>query len=129
MFNRQIIYHIYQSQVKLISFSPFLKIPSSTICSPRNQKPLELPELESFQSEKIVSLKNRRKSCAGKIAKTINRITYLIDKQAGFSSIDSCNRSLEDFIRNTRKLTCEITQSEQNYTVIQKELDICTTGI
>ena len=119
MFNRQIIYHIYQSQVKLISFSPFLKIPSSTICSPRKQKPLELPELESFQSEKIVSLKNRRKSCAGKIAKTINRITYLIDKQAGFSSIDSCNRSLEDFIRN-------ITQSEQSYTIIQKELDICT---
>ena len=119
MFNRQIIHHIYQSQVKLISFSPFLKIPSSTISSRRKQKPLELPELESFQSEKIVSLKNRRKSCTGKITKTINRITYLIDKQADFSDIDDCNRSLEDFIKN-------ITQSEQSYTIIQKELDICT---
>ena len=119
MFNRQIIHHIYQSQVKLISFSPFLKIPSSTISSRRKQKPLELPELESFQSEKIVSLKNRRKSRTGKITKTINRITYLIDKQADFSNIDDCNRSLEDFIK-------KITQSEQNYTIIQKELDICT---
>ena len=50
----------------------------------------------------------------------------MIDKQADFSIIDSCNKSLEKYIKNIRKLTSEITQSEQNDTILQKELDICT---
>ena len=98
---------------------------NSNISTRRKQKPPELPEVEGFQSEKIVSLKNKRKSYIGKITKTINRITVLIDKQADFSSIDSCNKPLENYIKNIRKLTTEITQSEQNDSILQKELDIC----
>ena len=50
----------------------------------------------------------------------------MIDKQAALSSIDSCNKSLENYIKNIRKLTTEIPRSEQNNTILQKELDICT---
>ena len=35
---------------------------NSNISTRRKQKPPELPEVEDFQSEKIFSLKNRRKS-------------------------------------------------------------------
>ena len=82
-------------------------------------------KVEGFQSEKIVSLKNKHKSYIGKITKTINRITNLIDKQVDFPSIDSCNKSLENYIKSIRKLATEITQSEQNDTILGKELDIC----
>ena len=50
----------------------------------------------------------------------------MIDKQADFTNIDSCNKSLENYIKNLRKLTSEITQSEQNDTILQNEFDICT---
>ena len=99
---------------------------NSNISTRRKQKPPELPEVEGFQSEKIVSLKNRRKSHIGKITKTINKITNLVEKQADFSNIDSYNKSLENYNKNIRKLTSEVTQSEQNDTILQKELDICT---
>ena len=52
---------------------------NSNISTRRKQKPPELPEVEGFQSEKIVSL-------------------------ADFSNIDSCNKSLENYIKNIRKL-------------------------
>ena len=61
-----------------------------------------------------------------KITKTISRITDVIGKQIGFSNIDSCNKSLENYIKNIRKSISEITQREQNDTILQKELDICT---
>ena len=70
-----------------------MKISSSDISKQRKQKPPELPEVDGFHSEKIVSLKDRRKLYIDKITKTINRITDLIDKQADFSNSDSCNES------------------------------------
>ena len=33
---------------------------------------------------------------------------------------------MENYIKSIRKLTTEITQSEQNDTILGKELDICT---
>ena len=68
-------------------------------------EPAELQEVDVFQSEEIALLKNRSKSCIGKITKVVNRITDLIDKQAVFSNIDSCNKSLENYIKYLRKLT------------------------
>ena len=55
----------------------------------RKQKPPELPEVGFFQSEKIVSSKNRLKSYIRKITKTIIRITHLIGKQENFSNVES----------------------------------------
>lgn len=91
----------------------------------RKQKPPELPEVGFFQSEKIVSSKNRLKSYIEKITKTIIRITHLIGKQENLSNIESCKESLENYIENMRKLKSKITQSEQNGTITQKKFDIC----
>ena len=102
-----------------------MKISNSNISTRRKQKPPELPKVLGFQSQKIVSLKRKRKSYIGKITKTINKITDLIDKQADFSNIDSCNKSLENYIKNIRKFISETTRSEQNDTILQKKLDIC----
>lgn len=41
-------------------------------------------------------------------------------------SIDNCNESLENYIKNIRKLTTEITKRAKNDTIFQKELDVCT---
>ena len=76
---------------------------NSNISTRRNKKPTELPEVQGFQTQRIVSLKRKRKSYIGKITKTINKITDLIDKQADFSNIDSCNKSFENYIKNIRK--------------------------
>ena len=97
----------------------------SKTCMRRKQKPPELPEVGFFQSEKIISSKNRLKSYIGKITKTIIRITHLIGKQENFSNIEGYKGSLENYIKNTRKFTSKITRSEQNGTIIQKKPDIC----
>ena len=81
------VHYHYRSQIKLISSCLSLKISNSNIFTRCKQKPPELVEVEGFQSEKIVSLKNKRKSYIGKITKTINRITNLIDKQVDFPRI------------------------------------------
>ena len=92
---------------------------SSNISTRCKQKPPELPEVEGFQSKNFVSLKNRGKSYIGKINKPINRIANLTDKQTDFSNIDSCNKPLENYIKNISKSTSDITQSGQNDIIIQ----------
>ena len=62
---------------------------NSNIFIQLKQKPSELRKVKGFQSEKIISLKNKHKLNIGKITKTINRIANLIDKQADFSIIIS----------------------------------------
>ena len=75
----------------------------SNIPTRRKQKPPELPKVERFQSKKIVSLKNKNKWPIGKKTKTIKGITDLIDKQADFSNIHSCKKSLNNYIK-TKKI-------------------------
>ena len=96
------------------------------ISTRRKQNPPALSAVEGFQNEKFFLFKNKRKSHIGKITKTINRINDLIDKPADFLNIDSCNKLLKNDIKTIRKLTSEITQSEQNDTILQKKRDICT---
>ena len=55
--NLQIVHYIYGNQI----------ISSSNISARRKQKPPELPQVEGFQSEKMFSLENRRKSYIFKI--------------------------------------------------------------
>lgn len=99
---------------------------SSKTSTKRISKPRKLPVEEGFESEKIISLKNKRKSYIGELTKTINLITDLIDKKAELSSIENCDKSLENIIKNVRQLTTELTQSESNDAIIQTELNICT---
>ena len=65
---------------------------NSNISTRCKQNPPELHEVEGFQNKNFFSFKNKRKSYIGKITKTINRITDLIDKQADFLNIDCCNK-------------------------------------
>lgn len=92
IFFNQIIHHIYQKLNKINILLPILENPKFKYFYTTYAEPAELQKVDVFQSEEIALLKNRSKYCIGKITKVVNRITDLIDKQAVFSNIDSCNK-------------------------------------
>ena len=74
-----------------------------------------------MQTKKLVSLGRSHKYYIGKKAEAINSISDFIDKQGNFSTICSCNKSLENYIKNIRKSIPEITKSKQNEHYHSKE--------
>ena len=78
------------------------------ISTRRKVFPTKTRDEEGYNSEKILTLKKKRKAHIATVSKLINNITDLIDKKSDVNVINNFSESLEEQIQNIRCLTSQI---------------------